>query len=64
MNTLFLILFTPLRYFIVFLTMSAALPQESVFSKWNASYPKASLDDVHDWFGADDGSSRCISAPL
>lgn len=63
MNILFLILFTPLSCFIVFLTMPAASLQELVFWKWNASHPEASLDGIHYWFGADDGCSSCLWLP-
>lgn len=62
-NILFLILFTPLCCFIVFLTMPSASLQESVFWKWNASHPEASLDGIHYWFGADDGCSGCLWLP-
>lgn len=63
MNILFLVLFTPLCCFIVFLTMPAASLQELVFWKWNASHPEASLDGIHYWFGADDGCSSCLWLP-
>lgn len=62
-NILFLILFTPLCCFIVFLTMPSASLQELVFWKWNASHPEASLDGIHYWFGADDGCSGCLWLP-
>lgn len=66
MNTLFLALFTPLCCFIVSLTIPAASLQGLVFWKWNASYPEASLDGVHYWFGDDDCCSSCpwLPAPL
>lgn len=63
MKILFLILFTPLCCFIVFLTMPAASLQELVFWKWNASHPETSLDGIHYWFGADDGCSSCLWLP-
>lgn len=63
MNILFLILFTPLCCFFVFLTMLGASHQELAFWNWNASHPEASLDGIHYWFGADDGCSSCLWLP-
>lgn len=43
--------------------MLAASLLESVFWKWNYSYPEASLDGVHYWLGVDDGCSSCLWLP-